>query len=231
MIKTLRSYRSKSTVAVSIIVLCHVLLPFALGLLPIGHCINVFGHNRLPLSSFNSVDSANDAAHDSLLPRSFIIISNLQSGSNIGSICRNALAFNVHEVIIVGRRDFRSKMRQADRGAKERQKFTHFNSIAEARTYLKGEKNATIIGIEIMDSAMSLTVQPFSHSTAFMFGNEGGGLSERQREACDQFVYIPQYAAGGMASINVACASAVVLQSFAVWAKFEETQRCGEKFV
>ena len=47
-----------------------------------------------------------------------------------------------------------------------------------------------------------------------MFGNEGGGLSLRQRKACDLFVYIPQYAAGGMASINVACASAVVLQVF-----------------
>ena len=214
-----------------IIILCYVLQPLVQGLLPTRHHHILLGSNHFPLRASSTIDTADIAPLHSSLPRSYIIISNLQSGSNIGSICRNALAFNVHEVIIVGRRDFRSKMRQADRGAKERQKFTHFNSIAEARTYLKEESNATIIGIEIMDSAVSLTAQPLSQSTAFMFGNEGGGLSERQREACDRFVYIPQYAAGGMASINVACASAVVLQSFAVWAGFEETQRCGEKFL
>ena len=205
-------------------------------------------------------------------PKCYVVLSNIQSGSNVGSICRNALAFNVDEVIVVGRRNFRDKMRQADRGAKIRQKFVHFNSVAEAKNYLKvlicpkgnssrwhvtyqyicsthlintscqrtlsthhvnlpffisthhllplplfslntqTEKQATIVGIEILDTAVSLTSHPFTSSTAFMFGNEGGGLSPRQREACDLFVYIPQYATGGMASINVACASAVVLQ-------------------
>lgn len=68
---------------------------------------------------------------------------------------------------------------------------------------------------------------PHTHSHYHL----GGGLSERQRNVCDTFTYIPQYASGGMASINVACASAVVLQTFAVWANFGETQRIGEKFV
>ena len=72
-----------------------------------------------------------------LSPKCYVILSNIQSGSNVGSICRNALAFNVDEVIVVGRRNFRDKMRQADRGAKIRQTFVHFNSIAEAHTYLK----------------------------------------------------------------------------------------------
>ena len=70
-------------------------------------------------------------------PKCYVVLSNIQSGSNVGSICRNALAFNVDEVIVVGRRNFRDKMRQADRGAKVRQKFVHFNSVAEAQTYLK----------------------------------------------------------------------------------------------
>lgn len=70
-------------------------------------------------------------------PKCYVVLSNIQSGSNVGSICRNALAFNVDEVIVVGRRNFRDKMRQADRGAKTRQTFVHFNSVAEAHTYLK----------------------------------------------------------------------------------------------
>ena len=91
-------------------------------------------------------------------PKCYVVISNLQSGSNIGSICRNSLAFNVHEVIVIGRKGFRDKMRQADRGAKRRQTFVHFNSIVEASTYLKDEKNCTIVGIEIMDTAVSVCV-------------------------------------------------------------------------
>jgi tRNA G18 (ribose-2'-O)-methylase SpoU len=92
---------------------------------------------------------------DSGLPKCYVIISNLQSGSNIGSICRNALAFNVHEVVVVGRKGFRDKMRNADRGAKRRQTFVHFNSVAEAATYLKEMRNCSIIGVEILDSAVS----------------------------------------------------------------------------
>lgn len=92
---------------------------------------------------------------DSGLPKCYVIISNLQSGSNIGSICRNALAFNVHEVVVVGRKGFRDKMRNADRGAKRRQTFVHFNSVAEAATYLKETRNCSIVGVEILDSAVS----------------------------------------------------------------------------
>jgi len=190
-------------------------------------------HRRLIPSPLQQTTTATDA-EGTTPPRCYVVISNLQSGSNVGSICRNALAFNAHAVVVVGRKNFRDKMRQADRGAKERLRFVHVNSVAEARAYLKApEIDATIVGIEILDDAVPITAQPFTTpATAFMFGNEGGGLSERQREACDRFAYIPQYAAdGGMASINVACASAVVLQAFAAWARYPETRRQGEKFV
>jgi tRNA(Leu) C34 or U34 (ribose-2'-O)-methylase TrmL len=188
-------------------------------------------------------------------PKCYLVLSNLQSGSNIGSICRNALAFNVSEVIVVGQRGFRDKMRQADRGAKMRLNFVHFQTLPEAIAYLNpppvdkltqpnpapnptlsgvidsegvdtnAERSAVastshdrprclIYGVEIMPDAIPITKLPFDRtcSTAFIFGNEGGGLSQKQRDVCDHFVYIPQYADGGMASINVACASAIILQ-------------------
>jgi hypothetical protein len=47
----------------------------------------------------------------------------------------------------VGRRGFRDKMRQADRGAKARQTFVHFNSVAEAASYLKESRGCSIVGI------------------------------------------------------------------------------------
>lgn len=113
----------------------------------------------------DEIGRSNETEDTSGLPKCYVIISNLQSGSNIGSICRNALAFNVHEVIVVGRKGFRDKMRNADRGAKRRQTFVHFNSVAEAAVYLKEERNCSIVGVEIMDSA----VRKVPSSSSYMF--------------------------------------------------------------
>ncbi len=56
-------------------------------------------------------------------------------------------------------------------------------------------------------------------------------MQEKQRAVCDGFTYIPQYSGGAMASINVACASAIVLHRFAVWAGLPESPRAAGKFV
>ena len=164
-------------------------------------------------------------------PSSFVLLSNLQSGSNIGSICRNCLAFNVTEVVVVGKPDFRGKMRQADRGAKARLAFINFPSTSAAVDYLKNDKGCLMIGLEIMPTAKSLVDYhfPADRNVAFLLGNEGGGLNEAQRRACDDFVYIPQYSEG-LASINVACCSAIVLQRYAEQAGYQESTRVGEKF-
>eukprot|EP01031_Cornospumella_fuschlensis_P040792 gene40792-49749_t len=159
-----------------------------------------------------------------------VILSNIQSGNNIGRICRNCLAFNAAQVIVVGQQSFRDKMRKADRGASSRLNFLHFTSLSDAQNFLKSQ-GARVLGVEITEHSLSIDAQPYSQHTAFVFGNEGGGLSGGQRAICDGFVYIPQFSQGGMASINVACASAVVLHSFAHWARFEESKRVGERFV
>ena len=89
--------------------------------------------------------------------------------------------------------------------------------------YLRAkEPDLQILGVEITPESKSVSERPYLGSTAFIFGNEGGGLSEIQRNICDSFIYIPQFSLavngkGGMASINVACASAIVLYSFAEW--------------
>ena len=170
----------------------------------------------------------------------YILLSNLQSGSNIGRIVRSASIFGVKEVVIVGQRKFRLS---ADHGARFDVSFRHFWTFEEAHAYLV-ERGCTVLGVEIEESAEPLmtfdknsgvVTFPFAGSTAFMFGNEGLGLSQKQRRMCDRFVFIPQNRGGdagqGSASLNVACAAAIVLHAFSMWAGFEEAQRAGEKFV
>jgi tRNA C32,U32 (ribose-2'-O)-methylase TrmJ len=72
---------------------------------------------------------------------------------------------------------------------------------------------------------------------AFIFGNEGQGLSAKQREICDEFLFIPQTrggtttAGGGSASLNVASAATVILQAYCMWAGYSDAPREGEKFL
>eukprot|EP01036_Dinobryon_divergens_P034450 gene34450-44513_t len=204
---------------------------------------------------------ANSVGSNIHRPISYVILSNIQSGSNIGNICRNCLAFNVSEVIIIGRRDFKQKMYSADRGAKKWLRFKNFLTYPEAVSYVKDNSpgGCNIIGIEITESSQAISPAFFSSlpypNSAFLFGNEGTGMSIKQRNVAEHMVHIPQFASsspfsssssissttdssssssstseGTMASINVACASAIVLFQFATWAGYEEGAIQGEKF-
>lgn len=104
-----------------------------------------------------------------------------------------------------------------------------FPSLEEVQSYLH-ERGVTIFGVEIMDSALPVHTHPFDGPAAFLAGNEGKGLSDAQKAICDKFVYISQYA-NGTASLNVTVAMSIILHNFAVWAKYEERAREGEKYV
>ena len=121
-------------------------------------------------------------------------------------------------------------MRMADRGAKRALRFVNFPSTAEAAAYLKNERKALMLGLEILPSAKSLLSYQFpeGRNVAFVFGNEGAGLSDGQRKACDEFLYVPQYSKG-LGSINVACVSAIVLHTFAASAQYTESMMASGK--
>eukprot|EP00560_Eucampia_antarctica_P002857 CAMPEP_0197836828 /NCGR_PEP_ID=MMETSP1437-20131217/30171_1 /TAXON_ID=49252 ORGANISM="Eucampia antarctica, Strain CCMP1452" /NCGR_SAMPLE_ID=MMETSP1437 /ASSEMBLY_ACC=CAM_ASM_001096 /LENGTH=116 /DNA_ID=CAMNT_0043443323 /DNA_START=129 /DNA_END=479 /DNA_ORIENTATION=+ len=92
------------------------------------------------------------------------------------------------------------------------------------------------------DSVTGVVRFPFDRrwhgGAAFVMGNEGNGLSEKQREICDEFLFIPQTrggrsdgGGGGSASLNVACAATVVLQAYCLWADYPDAGMAGEKFL
>eukprot|EP00850_Spirogloea_muscicola_P004156 SM000017S02896 [mRNA] locus=s17:941644:943906:- [translate_table: standard] len=141
-----------------------------------------------------------------------------------GTLARSATAFGVRELVVVGRRDFSAF---GAHGAAGHVALRHFYSLAEARAYLKEEKACDICGVEIADSALPVSSHPFRRSTAFILGNEGQGLMERELAICDFLVYIPQYGPG-TASLNVTVAASIVIHHFG---GFSERQREGQKYV
>ncbi|KAL8486310.1 hypothetical protein ACS0TY_023132 [Phlomoides rotata] len=157
---------------------------------------------------------------------SYVIVHNIAKRHNVGTLARSATAFGVSELILVGRRDFNSF---GSHGSTSHLSFRHFHSLSLARAFLK-ERDCDICGVEITDNAMPVNEHPFRKSTAFLLGNEGSGLSAKECEICDFFVYIPQYG-GGTASLNVTVAASIVLHQFGVWAGFSERSREGNKFL
>ncbi|CAD5166236.1 unnamed protein product [Musa acuminata subsp. malaccensis] len=181
-----------------------------------------------------------DAGEVATLPasvESLVVVHNVAKRHNVGTMARSATAFGVSEIVLVGRRDFNAF---GSHGSTSHLRFRHFHSLSQARHYLKAlshkpssqsreERNCDICGVEITDGALSIADHPFRKSTAFLLGNEGTGLSAKECEICDFFVYIPQYGCG-TASLNVTVAASIVLHHFGVWAGFPERSREGNKF-
>lgn len=140
---------------------------------------------------------------------SYVVVHNIAKRHNVGTLARSATAFGVSELILVGRRDFNSF---GNHGSSNHLRFRHFHSLQDAKQFLK-DKDCDICGVEITHDALPVNQHPFKKSTAFLLGNEGSGLSTKECEICDFFVYIPQYGCG-TASLNVTVAASIVLHQF-----------------
>ncbi|KAI3423857.1 hypothetical protein D9Q98_009691 [Chlorella vulgaris] len=172
------------------------------------------------------VDADESACSTSQCPACHLITYNVSKKHNLGTLARCATAFNVRQVCLVGSRQFNTF---GAHGASEYVDFCHYSTLEECCHDLRHNKGCSIVGVEIVEGAQPVHSFPFSGSTAFMLGNEGQGLNEKQLALCDSFVYISQYGAG-TASLNVAVAASIVLHHFALFAGYQERQRQGYKF-
>mmetsp|Transcript_35107 Transcript_35107/g.35744 ORF Transcript_35107/g.35744 Transcript_35107/m.35744 type:complete len:161 (+) Transcript_35107:310-792(+) len=139
----------------------------------------------------------------------YLVINNISKESNIKALFITAYAHEFSLLIITN--NFKDMEYYSTLGVSS----TQFTSLFECKNYLQSV-GVILVGIEIMEDAKSILSFPFSSSIAFMPGNEGTGLSNKQKEFCDQFVYIPQYGSG-TASLNVNVATAIVLHQYQQW--------------
>lgn len=69
-----------------------------------------------------------------------------------------------------------------------------------------------IVGVDNVPGARNIAYAPIDERTAFVFGEEGLGLSEHMLDACDEIVYIAQ--GGSVRSVNVAVAAGIVMHHY-----------------
>ena len=145
-----------------------------------------------------------------------IVLDNVRSLNNVGSIFRTADAFLVEAVYLCGitatppHRD----IHKTALGATESVAWRYFNSAPEAVRELKA-KGYVIVSVEQADEALPL--DRFTAETgvryALVFGHEVRGVSDEVVDLSDACIEIPQY--GTKHSFNIAVSAGIVLWELA----------------
>jgi 23S rRNA (guanosine2251-2'-O)-methyltransferase len=141
-----------------------------------------------------------------------IVLDNVRSHSNVGSIFRTADAFLADKIYLCGitaippHRD----IQKTALGATESVAWKYFPTTIEAISELRNE-GYMIIGIEQVEG--SLYLQDFivekDKRYALVFGHELNGVDQEVINQCDQCIEIPQF--GTKHSFNIAVSTGIVL--------------------
>lgn len=134
-----------------------------------------------------------------------VAIENFQHDYNIGTIVRNANAFNVSSVHIIGKRHWNR------RGAMATEKYITLEHHQDVDAFSKwaSEHNITVVGVDNIANSTPMEQASLPKNSVYIFGQEGPGLSKDMQQTCTQIIKIEQY--GSTRSINVGVASGIVL--------------------
>lgn len=139
-----------------------------------------------------------------------VAIENWQHDFNIGTIVRTANAFLAAEVHIVGNR------RWNRRGAMVTDRYQHVRhhpDVDALAAHLHAlPEPVRLLGIDNLPGSQHLETMALPERVCFLFGQEGPGLSEGARAACDGTFSIAQF--GSTRSINASSAAAIAMHSW-----------------
>jgi len=141
-----------------------------------------------------------------------IVLDNIRSHSNVGSVFRTADAFLTESIYLCGitARPPHREIQKTALGATESVGWKYFKETSEAVKELKS-KGYRIIGIEQAEASVNLAdfvVEPET-KYALVFGHEVNGVDQAIINQCDHVVEIPQF--GTKHSFNIAVSAGIVL--------------------
>lgn len=140
-----------------------------------------------------------------------IILHNIRSMYNVGSIFRTADAAGIEKVIITGYTATppRKEIDKTALGAQETMAWEYFAHPLEVIPAMK-EKGIAICGLEITTNSRQYTdVDRSDFPLCLILGNEVQGIDDDILEQCDHILEIPQF--GTKHSLNVSVAAGVAL--------------------
>lgn len=135
-----------------------------------------------------------------------IAIENWQHDFNIGTIVRNANAFNIAKVHIIGKRHWNK------RGAMVTDAYMHIEHHATVADFVQSIGDREIIAIDNIPGSQPLSQTTLPQNAVLVFGGEGPGLSPEMLAASNKTVAIEQF--GSTRSVNVGVASGIVMYAW-----------------
>jgi tRNA G18 (ribose-2'-O)-methylase SpoU len=146
-----------------------------------------------------------------------IVLDNIRSLNNVGSVFRTSDAFLVESVYLCGITGTppHREIHKTALGSENSVEWKYFQSTIDALLELK-QKNYQILAVEQTDS--SIFLQDFipkpNEKYALIFGNEVDGVSDEALEVIENSLEIPQF--GSKHSFNISVTVGIVLWHFAL---------------
>ena len=141
-----------------------------------------------------------------------IILDNVRSQSNVGSIFRTADAFLTESICLCGITAVppHREIQKTALGATESVSWKYYDKTTDAVKELKS-KGYMIIGVEQAEGSVVLqdVIIEKGKKYALIFGHEINGVDQEVLNLCDQCVEIPQF--GTKHSFNIAISAGIVL--------------------
>ncbi len=141
-----------------------------------------------------------------------IILDNVRSQNNVGSIFRTADAFLTEAIYLCGitATPPHREIQKTALGATESVAWEYWDKTTDAVEYLKN-KGYTIIGIEQAEGSVDLQNMKIDKKEkyALIFGHEVNGVDQYVLNLCDMVIEIPQF--GTKHSFNIAISVGIVL--------------------
>ncbi len=167
--------------------------------------------DRLSVEAFKTVDK---------IPF-MLVLDNVRSLNNIGSVFRTADAFRLEGIYLCGitATPPHREIHKTALGATESVDWVYFEKTIDAISELK-EKGYMILSVEQTEGAILLDQVQLSgkQKYALVFGHEIRGVDQQVVDMSDQCIEIPQY--GTKHSLNISVAAGIVIwELFRRWVK------------
>ena len=141
-----------------------------------------------------------------------VVLENIRSAYNVGSVFRTADAFLLQGIYICGytARPPHKEIKKTALGSEDTVHWAHFPNAAAAIEQLRAQ-GYKVLAVE--QAQNSIPLQEFNRQKqdkiALVFGNEVTGVEQSTIHLCDGCIEIPQ--AGTKHSLNIATAAGIVL--------------------
>ena len=141
-----------------------------------------------------------------------VVLENIRSAYNVGSVFRTCDAFLIEAIYIVGysAKPPHKEIKKTALGAEETVSWKFFKTTADAIEELKIKKYK-VYAVEQAEGSYKLHAANFKQNEkiAVVFGNEVTGIEQSTIQLCEGCIEIPQF--GMKHSLNIATAAGVVL--------------------